>query len=115
MLVAARASEGLGPLVFDPALASVARAHAARMARVRELAHDVGDGSAVDRLLAAGLDASDVAENLVRAASVPSAHRALWASPSHRANMLLPRMRRTGVGVARDDHGDLWAVEIEAP
>jgi uncharacterized protein YkwD len=113
MLTAARASEGLSPLARDASLDALARAHATRIAHAHELAHDAGDGSPLDRLRAAGVDASDVTENLVHADSVRLAHRALWASPSHRANMLLPRMERVGVGVAEDESGGLWAVELE--
>ncbi len=113
MLSRARASEGLAPLARDRDLDAIARAHAAQMARLHELAHDAGDGSPVERVRAAGLDAPEVAEDLARAASIALAHRALWTSPSHRAVMLLPRMRHVGVGVVADEHGELWAVEIE--
>jgi uncharacterized protein YkwD len=114
MMGDARASVGLLPLTPDPALAAIARAHAARMAQLHQLAHDVGDGAVEDRLRDAGVDAVGVAENLVRAPSLSLAHRALWASPSHRASMLLPGMRRVGVGVAQDAQGEIWAVEVEA-
>ncbi len=111
---AARASAGLPPVPVDAALASVARAHAAQMAKTHWLGHDAGDGNPEDRLLRAGVDARQVAENVVHAPTVALAHRALWASPSHRANMLLPGVRRAGVGVVRDELGEAWAVEMEA-
>ena len=42
------------------------------------------------------------------------AHRALWASPSHRDNMLQPRFDRVGVGVCTDPDGSVWVTEAFA-
>jgi uncharacterized protein YkwD len=114
MVAAARASAGLGPLARDGRLDAVARAHATRMAAAHDLAHDAGDGDPVDRLRAAGLDPRDTGENLAHAATVPLAHRSLWASPSHRANLLGRDYDRLGVAVVRDEHGDAWVVETFA-
>jgi uncharacterized protein YkwD len=84
------------------------------MAAAHELAHDAGDGDPLERLRNAGLDACDAGENVAHAASVPLAHRTLWASPSHRANLLGREFDRLGVAVVRDEHGDAWAVETFA-
>jgi uncharacterized protein YkwD len=112
MLAATRASAGLPPLARDAALDAVARAHARRMADRRDLAHDCGDGSPLDRLRSAGLEPRDAAENVAHAATPALAHRAQWWSPSHRANMLRPRAVRLGIGVARDERGDLWVTAL---
>jgi uncharacterized protein YkwD len=111
MVTAARASAALPALARDPRLDAVAREHAARMAAAHELAHDLGDGDPMERLRAAGLDPGNAGENVAHAATVPLAHRALWASPSHRANLLGREFSRFGVAVVRDEHGDVWAVE----
>ena len=58
------------------------------MAAARELAHDAGDGDPLDRMHAAGLDPHLAGENVAHAATLPLAHRAVWASPSHRLNLL---------------------------
>jgi uncharacterized protein YkwD len=84
------------------------------MAAAHDLAHDAGDGSPVDRLRAAGLDARDVGENVAHAPSIALAHRALWASPSHRANLLGAEFDRVGVAVSRDERGDSWVAETFA-
>jgi hypothetical protein len=43
------------------------------------------------------------------------AHRALWASPSHRSNLLDARFTAIGVGVARDEQdGSSWICETFA-
>jgi uncharacterized protein YkwD len=39
-------------------------------------------------------------------------HRALWASPSHRLNLLDSRFTRWGLGVAKDTDGGLWVCEL---
>jgi uncharacterized protein YkwD len=114
MITAARASEGLPPLARDSRLDAVALAHAARMARAERLAHDTGDGDPLDRLRAAGVDAYYAGENVAHAASVALAHRALWASPSHRTNLLRREFERVGVGVVRDGQAQVWAVETFA-
>jgi len=111
MLSAARAAAGLRPLVRDRRLDAVARSHARRMATAHDLSHDAGDGGPVDRLHGAGLDALAIGENVAHAQALPLAHRALWASPSHRANLLGGEYDRVGVGVARDERGDAWVTE----
>ena len=111
MVTAARASVGLPPLSRDPRLDAVARAHARRMAAAGELAHDAGDGDPFERMRAAGLDPAEAGENVAHAATLAGAHRSLWASPSHRANLLRQAFDHVGVAVVRDDRGDAWVVE----
>jgi uncharacterized protein YkwD len=114
MVTAARASAGLSPLARDLRLDALAREHATRLAAAHELVHDAGDGDPLERLHAAGLEPRQAGENLAHATSVPLAHRALWASPSHRANLLGREFERLGVGVVRDAQGDAWVVETFA-
>jgi uncharacterized protein YkwD len=111
MVTAARASVGLPALPRDPRLVAVARAHARRMAAAGELAHDAGDGDPLERMRDAGLDPSEAGENVAHSATLAGAHRALWASPSHRANLLRGDLDRLGVAVVRDARGDAWVVE----
>jgi uncharacterized protein YkwD len=114
MLAAARDSAGELPLVRDPRLDALARDHAQRMMAVRALAHDAGDGDPADRLRAAGLTAAAVGENVAHDATVAGAHRALWGSPSHRANMTRRDFDRVGLAVVRDGDGGVWVVETFA-
>ncbi len=114
MLSAARTSAGESPLFRDARLDTVARAHAERMASAQDLAHDTGDGDPSERLRSAGLEARTSGENVAHAATVALAHRALWASPSHRANVLRREFERVGVAVSRDGRGDAWVVETFA-
>jgi hypothetical protein len=114
MMMLARRSEALPGLVRDPMLDRVARSHADRMMRVRQLGHDVGDGDPKDRLERAGISLSQVGENVAHAANVVLAHRALWSSPSHRDNLLHVRFDRVGIGVSSDPDGSVWVTELFA-
>ena len=112
MVNAARESEGTAPLRRDPRLDRIAEAHARAMLAAGTLAHDAGDGSPNDRVVAAGIQASVVGENVAHAADARHAHRTLWRSPSHRSNLLEPGYDALGVGVARGDDGNLWVCEV---
>jgi uncharacterized protein YkwD len=111
MLAAARAASGEPPLARDPHLDAIARDHARRMVANHALAHDVGDGDPTARMAAAGIASLSVGENVAHAATVALAHRSLWASPSHRANMLRRAFDRVGLAALRDERGDVWVVE----
>lgn len=114
MLNAARASERLPPLVADPLLAQLAREHARAMQSSQRLEHDLGDGNPRWRLEAGGAHAMAAGENLARAPTLTRAHRAIWASPSHRANLLNPHFDGVGIGVERSASGEWWVCELLA-
>jgi hypothetical protein len=109
-----RQTAGLPPLARNPRLDAVALAHAERMRDRGAIAHDVGEGDAVTRLEEAGVSASLVGENVARARSVALAHRALYASPSHRLNLLRAEYTHVGVGVARSETGVLYVCQVFA-
>ena len=90
MLSAARADASLRPVVRDPRLDAIARSHALRMATDRDLSHDAVEMEARSIVSAPrGSTREDLGEERVaHAAGIALAHRALWASPSHRANLL---------------------------
>jgi hypothetical protein len=48
------------------------------------------------------------------AATPEGAHRALWASPSHRGNLLDRGYERAGVAVVRDSSGRVWVTQLFA-
>jgi uncharacterized protein YkwD len=84
------------------------------MRRAHKTAHDAGDGDLNQRLANAGLELR-AGENVAHAGSAALAHRALWASPSHRENLLLPDFALVGIGVATDVDGTMWVCELFAP
>ena len=52
-------------------------------------------------------------ENVAKAKSDKAAHRALYASPSHRSNMLESRFTKVGIAVAVDAKtGELWVAQM---
>ena len=108
---AARATERLTVLERDEHLEAVAQAHAEAMRRVRKTAHDVGQGDLNQRLEQFGLEMT-AGENIAHAGSATLAQRALWASPSHRGNLLLPGFGLVGIGVAPDPDGTLWVCQV---
>ena len=112
MVNAARAEAGLAPVVFDEALAVVARAHAEEMFREGYFAHDSPiTGTPSDRLAAAGIPYLLTGENLALAQSIPQAHEGLMDSPGHRANILNPSYAKVGIGVVRGQPLGLIAVQ----
>jgi uncharacterized protein YkwD len=114
MINAARFAESVPPLAVHAKLASVAEAHASAMRDARILAHDLGKGGPVDRIRRAGVETAHPGENVAHAKTVERAHRVLWASPSHRGNLLDPRFSKLGVGVVRDEDGSVWVSEVFA-
>jgi uncharacterized protein YkwD len=114
MMMLARRAESLPGLTRDPALDRVAKSHADRMMRAKQIGHDVGDGDPKERLERAGISLAHVGENVAHAANVVLAHRALWSSPSHRDNLLQPRFDRVGIGVTADADGSVWVTQIFA-
>jgi uncharacterized protein YkwD len=114
MVNLARQSEQSPPLVRHAVLDAVADKHAQAMRRLRRIAHDVGDGDPRSRVESTNLDILATGENVAHALNVVRAHRALWASPSHRENLLEPRYDAIGIGVAPDPDGSLWVCEVFA-
>lgn len=114
MLNAARAAEGSKTLVRDASLDKIAKAHSDQMAKAKMIGHDVGGGDPAQRIKAAGAKAKIAGENVASAAGVQNAHRALWASPSHRSNMLSGEFTRAGVAVTKDAEGRVWVTELFA-
>jgi uncharacterized protein YkwD len=111
MLNAARISEGVHALRRDSRLDAIAQAHAEAMRAAQRTAHDVGNGDPKVRIERAGLNVLAAGENVAHASEPALAHRALWASPSHRENLLLPIFNAVGIGVAVDADRSVWVCE----
>ncbi|MBK8251860.1 MAG: CAP domain-containing protein [Polyangiaceae bacterium] len=112
MLNTARIAEGQKALTRDSALDKLAKAHSDEMAKAKMVGHDVGTGDPAARIKAAGVKAKIAAENVASASSTQNAHRALWASPSHRTNMLSGDLGRVGVAVTKDADGRVWVTQL---
>jgi len=116
MLNSARASEKLLPLEQRVDLSAIAQAHAEAMRDAETLAHDLGQGGAGARILAAGNSEqfSLIGENVASALSTARAHRLLWSSPAHRFTLLRPDFDSVGIGIARGADGRLWVCQLFA-
>jgi uncharacterized protein YkwD len=114
MVNEARRSEGLPPVRRNVELERIASAHAGDMRSARRVGHDVGKGDPRQRLERAELGVRSAGENVAHAADLVRAHRALWASPSHRGNVLHVPFSAIGVGVVEDPDGSLWVCELFA-
>jgi uncharacterized protein YkwD len=114
---AIRTARDLVALELDPALTDVARAHSRDMIRRGYFDHDAPDGNAAaDRVRQSGLPFDRVGENLHRSNGakdpVGTAVRSWMDSPGHRALVLEPAFRTTGVGVAVDDDGTVYFTQL---
>ena len=108
----ARKAESLSKLSRDATLDAVAKAHAQAMLDAHLLGHDVGDGDPASRVAATGVKWKVIGENVAKAKSERTAHRALYASPSHRSNMLDSRFTNVGIAVVMDPKtGELWVAQ----
>jgi uncharacterized protein YkwD len=117
MVQALRADARLSPLKRDARLDALALAHAKRMMQAHTVGHDMGDGDPAQRLQNAGLVATETGENVAHAQNAKLAHRSLYASPSHRQNLLRADFDRFGLAVLDDPGGayaGVWVVEFFA-
>lgn len=114
MLAQTRATEGLHALARDKTLDTLAQAHAEHMRDRRIVAHDLGDGDFLARLERNASYAQAVGENVAHAKTARLAHRAFYASPSHRLNLINAFYTHFGIGVARADDGSIYVCETFA-
>lgn len=119
-----RRAEGLSPLRFHPRLQAAAESFAAYMARTERFDHEADGRTPQQRSEAAGYTLCMVAENIAwefnsRGFSASELSRRFvqgWMeSPPHRANLLDPTPRDTGIAVARSaSSGRHYAVQLFA-
>lgn len=95
-----RAKVGARPLVVDPTIVPVARAHSRDMWERGYFSHVDPDGkSPGDRMTAGRVTFTLAGENLALAPTVELAHQGLMNSEGHRRNILEPGFGRVGIGV----------------
>ena len=119
----ARAANGLPGLVLDAPLSVAAQRHAEEMAHQGYLSHTNRAGQQPwDRMAAAGAAFGAASENIGRIscgdaeACIRALHAMMMAetppNDSHRRNLLEPRFRRLGVGVARGGGMLYWVCDF---
>ncbi len=109
---AARHEQGLPALGRNKTLDRAATLHSTHMREQGRTSHDAGHGDPAKRVAQAGLAPKATGENVALAQSVKRLHRALWASPSHRENLLLLRWDEVGIGIVERADGALLATEL---
>ena len=96
----ARIAQGAKPLTWDPALATAAQFHCARMATEGPLSHQyTGEPDLSQRAGQAGAYFSLVEENIAEGYQPASIHQAWMNSQGHRENLLNPGVDRVGIAV----------------
>jgi uncharacterized protein YkwD len=115
LINAARIRERLPDLLPDPALDRVARAHAQVMAREKRV-HYLDDMHLRYQAKRAGYVCADSAMivDCQAALDLPSAFDRLMDTEAHRLMVLHDRYGHSGVGIARDDEGFFYLVQVYA-
>jgi uncharacterized protein YkwD len=113
-----RAKEKLPALKPNPILFRVARAHSANMARQRKMEHDLDGKNPAQRILAAGYDYGRAAENIAMSEGpgvpMPKIVESWMNSKIHRENLLSDAVSETGLGIARNDKGEVYYTQLFA-
>jgi uncharacterized protein YkwD len=96
-----RIRQGLGELIPDDALISIARDHSDGMARQGFISHNQPSGDLKTRMERAGYLYEVARENVASASTVALAQRLLLGSAPHRGNILATDVTRVGIGITR--------------
>lgn len=112
-----RTDRGRRKLGFNSNLRTAARKHSNKMAAKEAVSHQFpGEASVCRRFENAGYNWSFCAENVAGGSAFSTPRlvvAAWWSSASHRDNMLSRSAKHIGVGVSRDDDGDLyWTMDL---
>jgi uncharacterized protein YkwD len=110
----AREKEKLEPLKLNPVLTEVARAHSANMAKKGEMNHVLDGKKPSDRVKAAGYDYAWVGENIAQTDGEPPAgvFKHWMESPHHKENILREQFTEIGIGIARNDKGEIYYTQV---
>jgi len=107
----ARASEGVRMLQWDPALASAALNHCARMAAEGPISHQyAGEPDLSERAGQAGAHFSLIEENVAQGYQPAAIHQSFMNSQGHRDNLLNPAVDRMGVAIVARGN---WIYAVE--
>jgi uncharacterized protein YkwD len=105
LIAAERKAEHVPKVRVRSNLRKIGRTKSLRMANGGAFEHSSGGSSSGALSFAKGRSG---AQNIAQAPTARMAFRAMMASPPHRANMMGPRWRFTGIGAARDCQGQLF-------
>lgn len=102
---AARAEEGLSPLVLDPAICVAASARSQEL--IETFSHTRPDGTDCFTVFAEfGISYMAAGENIAAGQKTPEAVMTAWMnSPGHRKNILSSSFKKLGVGLVKTESG----------
>ncbi len=113
-----RAHKDLPALRPNPLLFQAARRHSANMAKQRKMEHLLDGKRPSQRIAAAGYNWAKVSENLAIAEVDEPPLTAIvkgWMdSKTHRENLLDKGVTETGLGIARNDKGEIYYTQVFA-
>lgn len=108
-----RSGQKIETLLSNIELQKVAQTYAERMANENFVGHEAPDGSTPEKRLE-GLNLRSYAENVSYGSNLNLALYGLENSGSHRKNILSTRWSRMGVGIAQNQNGEFYVVQIFA-
>jgi len=101
-----------------PLLFKAARTHAKNMAKQRKMEHVLDGKKPAQRVEAAGYNWGKVSENIAMAEDGEPPLTAIvkdWMeSKTHRENLLDKKVSETGLGIARNDKGEIYYAQVFA-
>jgi uncharacterized protein YkwD len=113
-----RSKKELPALRPDPLLFKASRAHAKNMAKQRKMEHDLDGKTPPQRVEAAGYDWGKVSENIAMAEDgeppLSEIVKQWMESKTHRENLLDKKVSETGLGIARNDKGEIYYAQVFA-
>jgi uncharacterized protein YkwD len=114
MTNAERAKEKLPPLKPNPVLTKIARAHSANMAKKGEMKHVLDGKTPAQRTADGGYDYARVAENIAVSenAELKDVMEGWMNSKTHRENILRTGLEEIGLGLARNDKGEVYYTQL---
>lgn len=110
----ARAKEELPALKANALLTEAARNHSKNMAKQKKLEHVLDEQTPSDRVAKTGYAMVTVGENIASGVKLsPRGAHELWMnSPPHKKNILSDEYMEIGIGMARDDKGNIYFTQV---
>jgi uncharacterized protein YkwD len=105
----------LPPLKANKVLFELAREHSQNMAKQEKLDHELDCKTPFDRMKAAGYPFRRAGENIALSFGKPSMAEIVkqWMdSEGHRANILNEGFTEIGLGIAKNDKGELYFTQV---
>jgi uncharacterized protein YkwD len=114
---AERKKEDLPPLKANPLLFKAARGHSQNMAKQGKLEHELDEKKPPDRLKETGYRFQRAGENIAFGTdnlALGDIMKLWMESEGHKANIVNPDFTEIGLGIARNDKGEVYYTQVFA-